>query len=256
LTSDKLEEYAIKFYSERQRKGGTMRLAREEMHQSNYFGSMMVKLGDADALIGGLTTHYPETIRPALQCIGVSDGLKVVSGLYIVITKKDVYFFADCTVNVNPNAAQLAEIAISTADTVREFDVEPRIAMLSFSNFGSAQYPESLKVKEAVQIVQKQRPDLMIDGEMQADTAVVQQILESDFPFSKVKGKINVLIFPDLDSGNIAYKLMARIGEATVVGPIIMGMKKSVHVLQRGATVDDIINLSAIAIVDAQHKSK
>jgi malate dehydrogenase (oxaloacetate-decarboxylating)(NADP+) len=256
LTSDKLEEYAIKFYTERQRKGGTMRLAREEMHQSNYFGSMMVKLGDADALIGGLTTHYPETIRPALQCIGVSDGLKVVSGLYIVITKKDVYFFADCTVNVNPNAAQLAEIAISTADTVREFDVEPRIAMLSFSNFGSAQYPESLKVKEAVQIVQKQRPDLMIDGEMQADTAVVQQILESDFPFSKVKGKINVLIFPDLDSGNIAYKLMARIGEATVVGPIIMGMKKSVHVLQRGATVDDIINLSAIAIVDAQHKSK
>jgi malate dehydrogenase (oxaloacetate-decarboxylating)(NADP+) len=255
-TSNKLEEYAAIFYKERQRKGCTMRLAREEMHQSNYFGSMMIKLGEADALIGGLTTHYPETIRPALQCIGVSDGFKVVSGLYIVITKKDVYFFADCTVNVNPNAAQLAEIAISTADTVKEFDVEPRIAMLSFSNFGSAPYPESLKVKEAVQIVQKQRPDLMIDGEMQADTAVVQQIIEMDFPFSKVKGKINVLIFPDLDSGNIAYKLMSRIGEATVVGPIIMGMKKSVHVLQRGATVDDIINLSAIAVVDAQHKSK
>jgi malate dehydrogenase (oxaloacetate-decarboxylating)(NADP+) len=256
LTSYKLEEYAALFYRERQRKGCTMRLAREEMHQTNYFGSMMVKLGEADALIGGLTTHYPETIRPALQCIGVRDGFKVVSGLYIVITKKDVYFFADCTVNVNPNAAQLAEIAISTADTVKEFDVEPRIAMLSFSNFGSALYPESLKVKEAVQIVQKQRTDLMIDGEMQADTAVVQQIMESDFPFSKVKGKINVLIFPDLDSGNIAYKLMARIGEATVVGPIIMGMKKSIHVLQRGATVDDIINLSAIAIVDAQHKLK
>jgi malate dehydrogenase (oxaloacetate-decarboxylating)(NADP+) len=256
LTSDKQEEYAAIFYRERQRKGCTIRLAREEMHQSNYFGSMMVKLGEADALIGGLTTHYPETIRPALQCIGVRDGFKVVSGLYIVITKKEVYFFADCTVNVNPNAAQLAEIAISTADTVKEFDVEPRIAMLSFSNFGSASYPESLKVKEAVQIVQKQRTDLMIDGEMQADTAVVQQIMESDFPFSKVKGKINVLIFPDLDSGNIAYKLMARIGEATVVGPIIMGMKKSVHVLQRGATVDDIINLSAIAIVDAQHKLK
>jgi malate dehydrogenase (oxaloacetate-decarboxylating)(NADP+) len=256
LTSEKLEEYAGIFYRERQRKGCTMRLAREEMHQSNYFGSMMVKTGDADALIGGLTTHYPETIRPALQCIGVSDGFKVVSGLYIIITKKDVYFFADCTVNVNPNAAQLAEIAIATAGTVKEFDVEPRIAMLSFSNFGSAVYPESLKVKEAVQIVQKQRPDLMIDGEMQADTAVVQQIMESDFPFSKVKGKINVLIFPDLDSGNIAYKLMARIGEAMVVGPIIMGMKKSVHVLQRGATIEDIINLSAIAIVDAQQKSK
>ena len=256
VTSNKLEEYAALFYKERQRKGCTVRLAREEMHQSNYFGSMMVKLGDADALIGGLTTHYPETIRPALQCIGVREGFKVVSGLYIVITKKDVYFFADCTVNVNPNAAQLAEIAISTAETVKEFDVEPRIAMLSFSNFGSAIYPESLKVKEAVQIVQKLRPDLMIDGEMQADTAVIQQIIETDFPFSKVKGKINVLIFPDLDSGNIAYKLMARIGEATVVGPIIMGMKKSMHVLQRGATVDDIINLSAIAVVDAQHKSK
>jgi malate dehydrogenase (oxaloacetate-decarboxylating)(NADP+) len=255
-TSHMFEEYAAQFNSYRQRKGCTMRLARELMHLPNYFGSMMVKLGDADALIGGLTTHYPETIRPSLQCIGMKDGFKVVSSLYIVMTKKDVYFFADCTVNVNPTAAQLAEIAITTADTVKVFDIEPRVAMLSFSNFGSAPYPESLKVKDAVQIVQKQRPDLMIDGEMQADTAVVQQILENDFPFSKVKGKINVLIFPDLNSGNIAYKLMERIGEATVVGPIIMGMKKSIHVLQRGATVDDIINLSAIAVVDAYHKSK
>ncbi len=252
--SDKLEKYAQEFYDNRKRKGMSFRLAKELMHQPVYFGAMMVKSGEADSLIGGLTTSYPETIKPALQCIGVRDGFKVVSGLYIVITKKEVYFFADCTVNVNPNAEQLAEIAINTADTVKEFEIEPHMAMLSFSNFGSAPYPESNKVKDAVSIVHKLRPDLYIDGEMQADTAVVQQILERDFPFNKIKGKVNVLIFPDLNSGNIAYKLMARIGGATVIGPIIVGMKKSIHVLQRGATVDDIINLTAIAVVDAKNK--
>ncbi len=224
------------------------------MQKPMYYGAMMVRQGDADALISGLTTHYPNTIKPALQCVGVKEGFKVVSGLYIVVTKKEVYFFADCTVNVNPSAEELAEIAISAADTVKEFDIAPRIAMLSFSNFGSAKYPESDKVKQAVQLVKKLRPDLMVDGEMQADTAVVPQIIDKDFPFSNLKGGANVLIFPDLEAGNIAYKLMARIGQATVIGPVLMGMKKPIHVLQRGATVDDILNMTAIAVADAQKK--
>ena len=255
-TSSKSETYAQEFYRKRQRKGATLVEARELMKNPVYYGSMALDMGDADAMISGLTTHYPTTIKPALQCVGVKEGFKVVSGLYIVITKKDVFFFADTTVNINPNADELAEIAISVADTVKSFDIVPKIAMLSFSNFGSATYPETVKVKDAVQKVKKLRPDLIVEGEMQADTAVVPEIIEKDFPFIELKGKANVLVFPDLDSGNIAYKLMARIGEATVVGPILMGMSKPVHVLQRGATVDDIINMTAIAVVEANNLKK
>ena len=254
--SDKQHEYSQAFFKKRERKGATLKDACELMRYPNYFGSMMVELGAVDALISGLTTSYPNTIRPALQCIGVKEGLKVVSGLYIVFAKNDVYFFADTTVNVNPDAELLAEIAISAADTVKEFDVFPKIAMLSFSNFGSAPYPESLKVKEATRLIKLRRPDLIVDGEMQADTAVVADILESEFPFSQLKGHANVLVFPDLNSGNIAYKLMARIGQASVIGPILMGMKKPIHVLQRGATVDDIINMTAIAVAEAVSKKK
>ncbi len=252
-TSDKTSKLAKEFYSKRQRKGATLNEANNLLNLPVYFGSMLLQLGEVDALISGLTTHYPQTIKPALQCVGVKDGLKVVSGLYIVVTKKEVYFFADATVNVNPNSDVLAEIAISAADTVKAFDIIPRLAMLSFSNFGSSVYPESTKVKEAVRLVKKLRPDINIDGEMQADTAVVPGIIEKDFPFSELKGGANVLIFPDLNSGNIAYKLMARIGQATVIGPVLMGMKKSIHVLQRDATVDDIVNMTAIAAVDAEN---
>ncbi len=254
--SDKKKEYAKNFYLKRQRKGATLREADQLMTKNVYFGSMMVDSGEADALISGLTTHYPTTIKPALQCVGVREGFKVVSGLYIVVAKNEVYFFADATVNVNPTAEELAEIAISAADTVKEFDIVPRVGMLSFSNFGSAKYPETEKVKKAVSIVKGVRPDIILDGEMQADTAVVHTIVEKDFPFSSLKGGANVLIFPDLNSGNIAYKLMARIGQATVIGPILMGMKKSIHVLQRDATVDDIINMTAIAVVNAEKKQK
>ncbi len=252
----KREEYAKAYFEKRQRKGATLYDSRELMKKNIYFGSMMLELGEADALISGHTTSYPNTIRPALQCIGVKEGFNTVAGLYIIVAKKDTYFFADCTVNVNPNAEQLAEIAILTSDTVKEFDITPRIAMLSFSNFGSAAYPESIKVSQATKIVKKMRPDLMIDGEMQADTAIVSEILAKTFPFTDLKGKPNVLVFPTLDASNIAYKLMARIGQATVIGPILMGMKKPVHVLQRAATVDDIINMTAIAVVDANRKSK
>ena len=252
--SDKTNVYAEKFFKIRERKGGALTEAKRLMKKHNYFGSMMVETGDADTLISGLTASYPNTIHPALQCIGVKEGIKVVSGLYIVVAKQDVYFFADVTVNVNPTTEQLVDITLSAADTVKEFDIEPKIAMLSFSNFGSAPYPDSIKVKEAVKLIKKERPDLMIDGEMQADTAVVPEIIENEFPFSDLKGKANVLIFPDLNSGNIAYKLMDKIGQATLIGPILMGMKKPVHVLQRGATVDDIINMTAIAVVEAKKK--
>jgi malate dehydrogenase (oxaloacetate-decarboxylating)(NADP+) len=254
--SEKRNQYAEAYFKKRSRKGATLKDTKNLMKKPNYFGSMMVDLGEADALISGMTTSYPNTIRPALHCVGIKDGLKVVSGLYIVFAKQDVYFFADTTVNVNPSAEQLAEIAISAADTVKEFDVIPRIAMLSFSNFGSSPYPDSIKVKQATDLVKKIRPDLMIDGEMQADTAVVPEIIEKEFPFSNLKGKANVLIFPDLNAGNIAYKLMARIGQASVVGPILMGMKKPIHVLQRGASVDDVINMTAIAVAEAQAKKK
>ena len=250
-SSDKIVQFADAYFKKRSRKGATIKDTRNLMKKPNYFGSMMVDIGEADALISGLTTSYPTTIRPALHCVGMKDGLKVVSGLYIVFAKQDVYFFADTTVNVNPTAEQLAQIAISAADTVREFDVIPKIAMLSFSNFGSAPYPDSIKVKQATDLVKNLRPDLMIDGEMQADTAVVPEIIANEFPFSTLKGRPNILIFPNLNSGNIAYKLMARIGQASVVGPILMGMKKPVHVLQRGATVDDIINMTAIAVAEA-----
>ena len=253
-TSDKRELYVSELLKKRHRKGATLREVKELMKQPIYYGCMMLDQGNVDALISGLTTHYPNTIKPALQCVGIKEGFKVVSGLYIVITKKDVYFFSDCTVNVNPTAEELAQIAISTADMVQEFDIIPKIAMLSFSNFGSAKYPQSLKVKEAVQLVKKQRPNLIVDGEMQADTAVVPEIREKQFPFSTLQGKSNVLIFPSLEAGNIAYKLMARIGQATVIGPVLMGMKKPIHVLQTGATVDDIINMTAIAVVEADRK--
>ena len=255
LRSEEAVHYAVEFFKKRQRKGITLTRAKRSMRETIYYGCMMLKNGNADALISGLTTHYPTTIRPALECIGVKEGFKVVSGLYIVVAKKDVYFFADATVNVNPNSEELAEIAISAADTVREFDVLPKVAMLSFSNFGSAKYPESVKVKEAVKLVKKLRPDIIIDGEMQADTAVIPEIIEKEYPFCDVKGGANILVFPDLNSGNIAYKLMARIGQATVIGPVLMGMKKPVHVLQRGATVDDIINMTAIAVVEANKKT-
>lgn len=251
LNCTQYEKYSQEFYQARFRKGITLRDARELMRQPNYFGSMMVKTGDADALIGGLNYHYPQTIRPALQCVGLKKGYNICAGLYIIIIKNKTYFFADTTVNIDPNPEQLAEIAVMTADTVKQFDITPRVAMLSFSNFGSAKYPQSEKVSKAVEIIHQKRPDLMADGEMQADTAIVPERLEKEFPFSVLKGGANVLIFPDLNAGNIAYKLFERITGATVIGPILMGMNKPIHILQRGAAVTDIINMTAIAVVEA-----
>ena len=250
--SDKLSDLANEYYNTRKRKGAILNEAKELMTKPIYFGSMMVRAGLADGLISGLTTHYPQTIKPSLECVGLKEGFNIVAGLYIVFAKKNVYFFADTTVNVNPSASEIAEIALLTADLVKSFDLIPKVALLSFSNFGSSRYPEALKMKEATEILKKLDPSLIADGEMQADTAVVPEIINKDFPFSNLKGGANVLIFPDLNSGNIAYKLMARIGGASVIGPILMGMNKSIHVLQRGATVEDIINMIAIAVVRAE----
>jgi len=248
----KFNEYTDQFFRMRERKGITRVEAAELMKNPNYFGSMMVHDGDADGLVSGLTKHYPETIRPALEIIKMKPEFTKVCGLYMMIFKDNVMFFADTTVNIEPSAETLAEIAINTSETVKRFGIEPKVAMLSFSNFGSTEHPLTLKVKRAVAIVKEKRPDLTIDGEMQANTAVSPGILKDTYPFSKLKEKANVLIFPDLNSGNIAYKLMENLGGATAVGPILMGLNKSVHVLQRGDSVDQIVNLTSLAVVDAQ----
>ncbi len=255
FTSEKTDQYYKEFYELRQRKGVTKNEATKLIRRVNYFASMMIRNGDADALIGGISRHYPYTIRPALQCVGPDENIGLVSGLYIVISNRKVYFFADTTVNINPNSEELAKIAISSADMVKQFDITPKVAFLSFSNFGSVKdHPEVAKVRGAVEIINKLRPDIIADGEMQADTAVVPEILKNEFPFAKIQGGANVLVFPDLNSGNIAYKLFARLTDAQVIGPILMGMKKPIHVLQRNSSVDDIINMTAIAVVEASKK--
>ena len=245
--------YVEELYRLRHRRGVTRNEAEEMLLNRNVFGSMMVHMGDADALISGLTQHYPDTIRPALQVISVRPGLRKVAGLYMLITAKgDVYFLADATVNIEPGPEDLAEIAILAAETARRFDVEPRVAMLSFSNFGSTRHTLAEKVKRAVEIVHRLAPELMVDGEMQADTAVTPEIIDETYPFSRLKGGANVLVFPNLESGNIAYKLLMRIGGCEAIGPILMGLSQPVHVLQRGCEVNDIVNVAAIAVVDAQ----
>lgn len=250
----KLKDYSEEYYSLRQRKGITKNEACETIKKPNYFGSMMVRLGDADGMISGLTSHYPDTIRPALQIVQMDKKYHRVAGMYILTTKKGTYFLADTTVNINPSAYDLAEIAIMTAEAATRFNVKPRVALLSFSNFGSTVNEYSNKVKEAVNIIHSKAPDLMVDGEMQADTAVTPEIIDEVYPFSMLKGGANVLIFPDLNSGNIAYKLLNRIGNADIIGPVLLGMNKPIHVLQRGAEVNDIVNMAAIAIVEANEK--
>jgi len=254
--SPRFDLYCQEFYKSRQRKGQTLYDVKKLVALKRIYAPMMVYMNDADCLISGLTMHYPETIRPALQIIKKRDEVSKVAGMYMLLFKNKIICCADTTVNIEPTAEDLADIAILTAETVRRFDIEPRIAMLSFSNFGSVEHALSLKVKKATEIVKQKNPKLMIDGEMQADTAVVPEILEEDFPFSALKGGANVLIFPDLQSGNIAYKLLMRIGGAEAIGPILMGLQKSVHVLQRGCEVNDIVNMTAIGVVEAQENNK
>jgi malate dehydrogenase (oxaloacetate-decarboxylating)(NADP+) len=244
--------YVDAFAEKRGRHGITKEDAATYMRVRNYFAAMMVERGEADVSLSGLTTSYPETIRPALQTIGVAPGVKKVAGLYILVLPDRVFFFADTTVNIDPSAADLAEIAIMSADTARHFDIQPRVAMISFSNFGSTRHPVTDKVREAVRLVNERRPDLECDGEMQADTAVMPEFLKENYPWSKLTGPANVLVFPELQSANAAYKLVWRLAKADAIGPILMGMGKPVHVLQRGVEVADIVNMAAFGVVDAQ----
>lgn len=250
--SAKLDEYITTYYNNRQRHGVTKFDAERQLKTHNIFGMLMVRQGDADGLISGLTQQYPETVRPALQIIGKKEGVNRIAGLYMMVFKNQTIFIADATVNIEPTAEELAEIAILTAERVKRFDIEPRLAMLSFSNFGSTRHPLSEKVARAVALVKKQAPDLVIDGEMMADTAVVPEILNELYPFNSLKTRANVLIFPDLTSANVSYKLLWRLGGATAIGPILMGIRKPVYLLVPGNDVSDIVNITAMAVHEAQ----
>lgn len=248
----KREEYAQALYQRRLRKGLTLAEARDQMSRSVHFAGMMVREGDADAMVAGIDSNYPEIIRPALQVVGRAEGIQYAAGLYMIaLPDKRLLFFADTSVNIDPDGETLVEIALLSAGFVRELGIEPRVAMLSFSNFGSAPHAFSEKVAKAVTRIKEVAPELEVDGEMQADSALDFELLRSRFPFTDLKGPANVLVFPNLAAANTAYKLIGQIGGAEVIGPILLGMRKPVHVLQRGGTVDDVINLITIASVDA-----
>lgn len=252
---EKRREYAEAFYQMRQRKGVSRTTAERLTGSRMTFGLMMLKMGDADAYLNGRSHEYPDVIRPALQIFHTRDNVRVASGVYIMIIKRRVYFFTDATVNIDPDAETLAEIAILAADFARTLGIEPRVAMLSFSNFGSAPHPASDKVRDAARIVRHRRPDILCDGEMQADTAVVADIVERRFPFSQVKDA-NVLVFPDLQSANVSYKLLSRLTDAEAIGPILLGVGAPIHVLQAGDDVEDIVAMAAVAAVDAQSRKQ
>jgi len=254
-TSPRREQYALQLWKLRQRKGLSHGEAHQLLYNGNYFGSMMVACGDADALLSGVNSHYPETIRPALQVIGAHPKAGLVSGMYMLVFEKHIVFCADTTVNIDPTAEQLAQIGYAASRIVRTFGITPRLAMLSFSNFGSVRHPDAEKVARAVQILRQRDRTLVVDGEMQADTALDEEILRESYPFAALEEPANVLIFPNLSAGNIAYKLLNHLGGATAIGPILVGMRRPVHVLEKGADVQEIVNMAAVAVVDAQERS-
>ncbi|MCH7662906.1 MAG: phosphotransacetylase [Chloroflexi bacterium] len=251
----RLEEYIQTYYEMRFRKGVSKREAKKRMRYHNVFGAMMVKMGEADAFISGLNFDYPEVIRPALEIHHTAPGVTRAAGVYIMNVDERVFLFADTTVNINPSAEDLAEIAILAAGFAEQLNLEPRVAMLSFSNFGSTPHKHSAKVKKAVELVKLRAPDLKVDGEMQADSAVVPEIIDERYPFSQVRDA-NVLVFPSLESANIAYKLLDRLGNAQAIGPILLGMGAPIHVLQTGDEVRDIVNIAAVAVMDAGNRTE
>ncbi|MEW5874260.1 MAG: NADP-dependent malic enzyme [Candidatus Zixiibacteriota bacterium] len=256
-TSTWTESFVEEYYRLRRRKGATMRDARRLMQDNHYFGLMMVRTGKADGLVAGASMHYPEVLRPALQIFPKASGPERVAGMNMVILKDDILFFADTTVNIDPTAEELADIACTCAREVRRFGMEPKIALLSFSNFGSVRHPFTDKVRRAVSIIKDREPHLIVDGEMQADTAVTPAILAETYPFAKLKERANLLIFPDLQSGNIAYKLIQRLGDAEIIGPLLVGMERPIQVLQVGSyTVRDIVHLAAVTVVEAQGRMR
>ena len=248
-------KYALAYYELRNRKGMTMNDAVKKIREPNILGSMMVKMGAADAFVSGLTYDYPDVIRPSLQIHHTAKGAARAAGVYIMIVEDRVYLFTDATVNIEPTAEDLAEIASLAADFAKRLEIDPRVAFLSFSNFGSAPHPLSEKVRRAVELTKSRRPDLLVDGEMQADSAVVVDIIENRYPFSAVKDA-NVLVFPSLESANIAYKLLARLGKAKAIGPILLGMGAPVHVLQTGDDVNAIVQIASVAVMDAMGREE
>jgi malate dehydrogenase (oxaloacetate-decarboxylating)(NADP+) len=253
---DKRNKFGEIFFDKRQRGGYNQYEATKVMRDRNYFGAMMVEVGEADALISGLTRKYPDTIRPALEIIGTQEDVGKVAGMYIMITEKGPFFFADTTVNTDPTIDELVEIGALTAKAVKQFNIQPRIAMLSYSNFGSSRGEEPQKVRKAVALMKEKFPGMVVDGEIQANLALNPALLHDNYPFSElVKKGANTLIFPNLSSGNIAYKLMQEMGRAEAIGPVLLGLRKPVHILQLGSSVREIVNMVMIAVVDAQvHK--
>lgn len=249
------DEFGDLFWKKRQRRGLTQFDARKLMRDRNYYGAMLVETGIADAMISGLTRKYGQPIKPALEVIGVHKDVKRVAGLYIMVTKKGPYFFADTTMNANPTAQELADIAVLTANTIKQYNITPRMAMLSYTNFGSAEGEVPTKVREAVKILHSNYPGLIVDGDLQANFAANNGLLKEQFPFSTLVDKnVNTFIFPNLAAGNIAYKLMQELGGAEAIGPVLMGLNKPVHVLQLGSSVREIVNMITIAVIDAQNK--
>ncbi len=249
--SPKFKQYADRYFELRSRKGVSLGDIQRDVLDTNVFGTLMVEAGDADTLLSGVGQHYPDTIKPALQLLKTSNDHSTVCGVYVIMFRDRALFFADTTININPSAEQLVDIALMTAATAKHFNCEPRVAMISFSNFGSVRCAETNKVREATEILKREHPDLIVEGEMQADTAVAPYISERDFPFSLIKGDANCLIFPNLDSGTSAYKLMMQLGNAEAIGPILQGIRKPIHILHRAVDVDGIVNMTALASVDS-----
>jgi malate dehydrogenase (oxaloacetate-decarboxylating)(NADP+) len=252
---ERRKRYTDIFFQKRQRRGFNKYESTKIIRDRNYFGCMMVESGEADAMISGLTKNYPDTIRPAIEIIGTEEGVKKIAGMYLMLTKKGPLFLADTTVNFNPTAEELADITLLAAKEVRHFGLVPRIAMLSYSNFGTSNSPEARLVARATEIVKQKDPELIVDGEMQASIALNNEILRENYPFSSlVDQEVNTLIFPNLAAGNIAYNILKELGAADAIGPILLGMKKPVHVLQLGSSVRNIYNMALVAIIDAQTK--
>jgi malate dehydrogenase (oxaloacetate-decarboxylating)(NADP+) len=255
--AEMIQRFADLYYEKRQRKGVNARDARQTMYYRNYFGAMMVETGEADALISGLTRNYPDTIRPALHVIGVEPGVKRVAGMYILMTKRGPLFFSDTTVNFNPTAEEIVEITELTARAVERFNIKPRIALVTYANFGSAKGDDAEKMNRATAILQQKYPDMVVDGEIQAHLAFDTELLRQNHPFSKlIDGGANTLIFPNLSAANIAYNLMTEAADMDAIGPILLGLRKPVHVLQLGSSEREIVNMVAIAVVEAQTKTK
>ncbi|MDG1331560.1 MAG: NADP-dependent malic enzyme [Crocinitomicaceae bacterium] len=252
---ERRQEYGLKFFEKRMRKGVTEYEAIQIMRERNHFGALMVKMGDADAMISGATRNYRDVVRPVIQTIGLQKDMNVVAGMYILDTKRGPLFLADTTLNVNPSAEDIAEITANVAKTIRKFKVTPRIALLSYSNFGSGTGEDATKMAKAVKIIHEENPNLIVDGEVQANFALNNELMNEKFSFSTLSNKkVNTLIFPNLAAGNIAYKLMQEMNDDDSIGPVLVGLRKSIHVLQMGASVREIINMVKVAVVDAQNK--